>query len=41
VIVHRAAYLNGADGTVVQWLLEGGATRTGVFGTDELYAVHR
>jgi hypothetical protein len=41
VIVHRAAYLNGADGTVVQWLLEGGATRTGVFGTDELYAVRR
>jgi hypothetical protein len=41
VIVHRAAYLNGADRAVVQWLLEGGATRMGVFGTDELYAMHR
>ena len=41
VVVHRAAYLNGADGPVVQWLLEGGATRVGVFGTDELYTMHR
>ena len=41
VVVHRAAYLNGGDGPVVQWLLKGGATRMGVFGSDELYALRR
>jgi hypothetical protein len=39
VVLHRAAYLNGQDAAVVQWLEDRGAARTGVFGTDVLYAL--
>ncbi len=39
VVVHRAAYLNGQDAAVVQWLEDRGAAPAGVFGTDVLYAL--
>jgi hypothetical protein len=41
VVLHRAAYLNGGDAPVVQWLENGGAARIGTFGTDVLYRVPR
>jgi hypothetical protein len=41
IVLHRAAYLNGRDAPVVQWLENGGAARTGTFGTDVLYTVPR
>jgi hypothetical protein len=41
VVLHQAAYLNGADAAVVQWLENGGAARIRTFGTDTLYAVPR
>ena len=41
VILHRAAYLNGGDTAVVQWLENGGAARIGTFATDVLYRVPR
>jgi len=36
VVLHQAAYLNGADAAVVQWLENGGAARIRTFGTDTL-----
>ena len=41
VVLHRAAYLNGGDAAVVQWLETGGAARKGSFGTDVLYELRR
>ena len=41
VVVHRAAYLNGADTAVVQWLEARGAARGRSFGTDVLYELPR
>jgi hypothetical protein len=41
VVLHRAAYLNGGDAPVVQWLENGGAARIRTFGTDVLYRVPR
>ena len=41
VVVHRAAYPNGADAVVVQWLEARGAARRRSFGTDVLYELPR
>ncbi len=39
VIVHRAAYRNGAEDTIIRWLAERHAHEVGRFGDDILYAL--